>query len=179
MHDGVRESSGAAGRRVRGPVRRTVADRLADRQRADPGYAVTVAPMTFISKRARLLAVAAAATLALAACGSGDTEGQDAPGPATTTGAAPAATQPADDCGGVAEKIRSQGLAGVDTVEVVGQCTTVTIATTLGDADGAAAKEICEKAAEVAYEGDINSIRVVSGSGAELSQGLKGVPCLG
>jgi hypothetical protein len=38
---------------------------------------------------------------------------------------------------------------------------------------------ICEAAAKVSYQGDINSIRVTGKSGDELSQGIAGATCLG
>ncbi|GIM92878.1 hypothetical protein Ato02nite_046710 [Paractinoplanes toevensis] len=66
----------------------------------------------------------------------------------------------------------------VRTVTVNGQCTNVTIDTGLGDDDTATGRQICETAVEVAYTGDINSVTVRSGSGAELSVGIPGMKCL-
>ena len=63
-------------------------------------------------------------------------------------------------------------------IEVVGQCTTVSIDTSLGDDAKAEAKSICDTAAKAAYVDDINSIRVLSATGTELSQGIKGAGCL-
>jgi hypothetical protein len=125
----------------------------------------------------RIILTAAAATLAfaLAACGSED------PGTSTPANSGgPAATTPAGgDCKG-ADAIKSViASTAVKKVDIVGQCTTVAITTTLGEGDKAAAKEICEAAAKVAYVGDINSIRVTSAAGTELSQGIAGARCLG
>jgi len=123
-----------------------------------------------------------AATLALAACGSED----PAPGPGApadggaSAGAPTQAAPPAGDaCGGMAESLK-QIIAGgtVQDIEVVGQCTTVTIDTSLGDDAKAEAKSICDTAAKAAYLDDVNSIRVLSATGTELSQGIKGAGCL-
>lgn len=57
-------------------------------------------------------------------------------------------------------------------VEVTGQCTTVVIKTLLGDQAGETAVGICDKAAEVAYEGDINSVSVLSVTSEELATGI-------
>ena len=57
-------------------------------------------------------------------------------------------------------------------------CTTVSIDTSLGDDAKAEAKSICDTAAKAAYVDDINSIRVLSATGTELSQGIKGAGCL-
>ncbi len=61
---------------------------------------------------------------------------------------------------------------------VVGQCTSVVVATTLADTDDAAAQRLCESAAEVAYTGDVNSVSVLAGSGVELAIGIPGAKCL-
>jgi hypothetical protein len=132
-------------------------------------------------KPSRITFAAAAAMLAfsLAACGSDETATtppSNSGNAATTAAAAPAG----DDCASAADAIKSViGSTAVEKVEIVGQCTTVAIATTLADGDRAAAKEICQAAAKVAYTGDINSIRVTSAAGTELSQGISGAPCLG
>ncbi len=41
----------------------------------------------------------------------------------------------------------------------------------------ACGSEICNAAAKVAYQGDINSIRVTGQSGKELAQGIAGAGC--
>jgi hypothetical protein len=56
--------------------------------------------------------------------------------------------------------------------------TTVSIDTSLGDDAKAEAKSVCDTAAKAAYMDDINSIRVLSATGTELSQGIKGAGCL-
>jgi hypothetical protein len=87
-------------------------------------------------------------------------------------------TDPAADCPGVVDTVRDHLGSQTVTVEVTGQCTTVVILTPLTDADGDEAVELCNTAAEVAYTGDINSIRVLSASGDELSQGVANLKCL-
>jgi hypothetical protein len=97
------------------------------------------------------------------------------PGTAETAATAEAAA----DCGDVAETVRAHLSADrVDTVTVIGQCTTVEVATRLSDEDSEAGVELCDAAAEVAYTGDINSVRVLSATGAELANGIPGAPCL-
>jgi hypothetical protein len=127
-----------------------------------------------------LAAAAAMLAFTLTACGS-DEPTTSTPGAATATAGNEAPTAAAGgDCGSAADTIKSAITStAVSKVDVVGQCTTATITTTLGEGDGAAAKEICEAAAKVAYTGDINSIRVTSAAGTELSQGISGAPCLG
>jgi hypothetical protein len=134
-----------------------------------------------MTSRIAIIAALAAAALSLAACGGSD---DDAPTAGTPTVAATGAASSApaaggSGCGAVGEDIKSVIAAPeVDTVEVVGQCTTVAIKTRLADGDAAKAKEICTAAAKVAYTGDVNSIRVTSANGTELSQGIAGAPCL-
>jgi hypothetical protein len=130
-----------------------------------------------------LAAMAALLAFTLTACGSDEpTNSGDSGGPAATAPAGDDAPTEAagGDCGSAADTIKSAITStAVSKVDVVGQCTTATITTTLGEGDGAAAKEICEAAAKVAYTGDLNSIRVTSAAGTELSQGISGAPCLG
>jgi hypothetical protein len=127
-----------------------------------------------------LAATAAMLAFTMAACGS-DEPTTSTPGATTATADGDAPTEAAGgDCGSAADAIKSAITStAVSKVDVVGQCTTATITTTLGEGDGAAAKEICEAAAKVAYTGDVNSIRVTSAAGTELSQGISGAPCLG
>jgi hypothetical protein len=128
----------------------------------------------------RAAALAAVAVLALAGCG--DDANPSSPGDTATT--APGVTPPvsseaANECGGAATEIREKLTATeIQEVEITGQCTTVVVTTSLGDADAARAKEICDNAAEVAYTGNVNSVRVEGSSGKELSQGVSGAPCL-
>ncbi|MBV1855567.1 hypothetical protein [Catellatospora tritici] len=68
--------------------------------------------------------------------------------------------------------------AEVRSVVVQGQCTSVVVATTLGDNDAAAAQRLCDAAAEVAYSGDVNSVSVLAESGMELAIGVSGAKCL-
>ena len=129
-----------------------------------------------------LVSVLVGAGAMLSACSSGGEDPPAARPPAAeATGgvAATTAAPPEDPCGDAAKAV-TQHLAGspVDRVEVVGQCTTVVIATTLSDDDSDAAVSLCDTAAEVAYVADINSIRVESASGDELSNGIKGLKCL-
>lgn len=122
-----------------------------------------------MTSRLKVLAIAAVAGLCLVACGSDDgTRDPNSPAPA------------GDECKGGAKTV-SAGLtsSAVQSVEIVGQCTTVTIKTNLVDgSDAEAAKAICTEASKVAYTGGVNSIRVLGTSGMELSRGTKGLPCL-
>jgi hypothetical protein len=121
----------------------------------------------------RLAPVIALLAVALSACSAGD-DGVPPTGSQTT---APAAAP--DDCGGAGAKVTGHlGRAEVTRVEVIGQCTTISIETTLADDSYATGKQICDSAAEVAYTGDINSIRVRSKSGKEISAGIAGARCL-
>jgi len=129
------------------------------------------------SRRLSLVVLLTAATLALAACGSEDPAppaGGGSSAAAPTDAAAPAA----DDCGGIADSLKQIVDGPIEDIEVVGQCTTVSIDTSLGDDAKAEARSICDTAAKAAYVDDINSIRVLSASGTELSQGIKGAGCL-
>jgi hypothetical protein len=121
-----------------------------------------------------------AATLALAACGSDDPTPSPPSAGGGNSAAAPSDAAPpaADDCGGVAESLKQIVDGPVEDIEVVGQCTTVSIETSLGEDAKAEATSICDTAAKAAYVDDINSIRVLSASGTELSQGIKGAGCL-
>ena len=56
-------------------------------------------------------------------------------------------------------------------VTVNGQCTNVTIDTTLADDDTADGKEICEAAGKVVYTGDINSVTVRTARAPSTTQG--------
>jgi hypothetical protein len=119
----------------------------------------------------RLVLIAAATLLALAAC-------SDSPTPSTpsATSAAPASR---DDCGGAVTKVQERlARPGVQGVRVEGQCTTVVITTTLSDGDAGTARQLCDLAAEVAYTGGVNSIRVLGQADKELAQGIAGAKCL-
>jgi hypothetical protein len=66
----------------------------------------------------------------------------------------------------------------VKTVSAIGQCSTLSITTTLTDDQTDLAKALCESAAEVAYTGDTNSIKVLGASGKEMALGLSKARCL-
>lgn len=84
-----------------------------------------------------------------------------------------------DSCGGIAGTVEQHiRRAAVESVTVAGQCTSVSVETGLDDGETAAAKRICEAAAEVAYSGDTNAIRVLGRSGKELAIGVAGAGCL-
>lgn len=57
-------------------------------------------------------------------------------------------------------------------VELDGACTTLVITTLLGDQAGATAVGICDKVAEIAYAGDVMSVRVLSVAETELAVGI-------
>ncbi|KUL27296.1 hypothetical protein [Actinoplanes awajinensis] len=88
-------------------------------------------------------------------------------------------TVAAADCGDAATKVQEHVTSSeVRQVTVNGQCTNLTIDTALADDDTVGGKAICEAAGEVAYTGDINSVTVLSKSGAEISTGIAGASCL-
>ena len=119
-----------------------------------------------------MVSIAAATLLALAACS--DSPTTTPLRPATTGGAASR-----DDCGGAVTKVQERlARPGVQGVKVEGQCTTVVITTTLSDGDAGTARQLCDLAAEVAYTGGVNGIRVLGQSGKELAQGIAGAKCL-
>ncbi|MET8002214.1 hypothetical protein [Nonomuraea glycinis] len=132
----------------------------------------------------------AAALLVLSGCGQDGSgqygleqygSGQDAAGPPPQSLSAQdgRSADGQDPCGGNAEKVKKRvRQAQVRSVTVAGQCTSLSIETTLGDEESATAKEICDAAAEVAYSGDTNAIRVLGASGRELSIGIAGASCL-
>jgi len=127
----------------------------------------------------------AAALLVLSGCGQDGSgqygSGQDAAGPPPQSLSAQdgRSADGQDPCGGNAEKVKKRvRQAQIRSVTVAGQCTSLSIETTLGDEESATAKEICDAAAEVAYSGDTNAIRVLGASGRELSIGIAGASCL-
>lgn len=130
----------------------------------------------------RFALIAGTVLLALSGCAATS----DGPSGADSTATGSRATVPAsepkagsDSCGDTAGKVRDQlSRPEVQAVEVEGQCTTVSITTTLADSDSATAKQLCDAAAGVAYSGDINSIRVLGKSTKELAVGLPNVPCI-
>jgi len=94
---------------------------------------------------------------------------------AATTSAAPTGPR---DCGGnvttkVAEKMTSHALTKLTLVA----CTTVQISTSLADADVAAALDICNLAATVAFSSGVSDISITSASGAEIAHGTKRSGC--
>jgi hypothetical protein len=119
-----------------------------------------------------------ATTPAATASGSGSATGSAAgsatAGPGTGTGT--------DECGGAAAAVQAAvgTMTGVTGVTVIGQCTTVSVATTLspGAAGAAAAKQVCEKAGPPAYQAGVGSVSVVTADNTELAVGIKGAPCL-
>ncbi|MFG1678134.1 hypothetical protein [Micromonospora sp. NPDC049282] len=98
---------------------------------------------------------------------------------ATPDATAPSPTATEVPCDAVADTVsRHLRSDQVRAVTVEGQCTTVVVATTLGDRDADPARQLCDRAGEVAYSGDVNSVRVLSGSGSELANGITGMRCL-
>jgi hypothetical protein len=93
--------------------------------------------------------------------------------------AAPTATPAEEECAAVPVAVEKHlNSSDVDSVVVEGQCTTIVVATELADEDVATGRQLCDTAAEVAYTGDINSVRVLSASGEELSNGITDQKCL-
>lgn len=89
-------------------------------------------------------------------------------------------TAPAQEsCAETADKVKQYvQQPAIRSVTMQGQCTLVSIETSLGDDESSTAQKICDSAAEVAYSGDTNSISVQAGSGKELSVGIAGAKCL-
>jgi hypothetical protein len=136
--------------------------------------------MTSRRRSAATLLLIAAVALLSGCSGAGPEPAAPTPAAAdgaTTPAAADGATT-ADDCGAATMIREHLNSADVRTVTVNGQCTNVTIDTRLADGDTAGGRLLCTAAAEVAYVGDINSVTVLSGSGAELSAGIAGLRCL-
>jgi hypothetical protein len=72
------------------------------------------------------------------------------------------------------------GHADITGVEIIGGCHYLAIATRLADSAVGTALDICDKAAEVAYQsGAIKSIAVTSNGGRELAIGLSSASCIG
>lgn len=138
------------------------------------------------SFRAAPFALVVVGAIALAACGPGSTPATSVP-----TVAAPAATGAASsvgtgsgagDCGEATAVVIAQHLAArtdITSVTTEGGCHDALIITKLGAADVAKGLEICDAAAEVAYDGDISSITVLAADSTELSIGIKGQDCIG
>jgi hypothetical protein len=117
----------------------------------------------------------ATALLVLAGCGH---DGSGTPPRSLSSQDGPGAAG-RDPCGGNAEKVRKKvRQAQIRSVTMEGQCTSLSIETILGDDESGTAKKICDSAAEVAYSGDTNAIRVLGASGKELSVGIINAPCL-
>jgi hypothetical protein len=97
-------------------------------------------------------------------------------------GAAPAAPTSAPAAGpcdtALTAKVRDRlARPGVATVTVDSACATVTVETTLSDGDATTARQLCDLAAEVAYTGAVQGLRVTGQSGKDLAVGTKGAPC--
>ncbi|MFC4039229.1 hypothetical protein ACFO1B_12440 [Dactylosporangium siamense] len=117
----------------------------------------------------RLVLIAGATLLALAACSDS---------PATPSAAPTSGTATSGDCGGAGTRVQERlARPGVQGVRVEGQCTTVVIATTLSDGDAGTARQLCDLAAEVAYTGGVNGIRVLGQADKELARGSAGAKC--
>ncbi|TCJ93798.1 hypothetical protein [Nocardia alba] len=123
----------------------------------------------------RRIAVCAAVCV-VAGCGS---DSSDAAG----TAQAPASSirPSAEACGGADRIENAVSEFGVTDVSIVGQCTSVVIATTLVEdlAGSDTAHRICSAAAAVAYTGDVTSISVTGVTGSELAIGIEGASCIG
>jgi hypothetical protein len=131
--------------------------------------------MTSVRHAALVTSVAALGIASLVGC-----SGADSPSTPPAPGAvATSRTATGDPCGAVADTVsRHLRSDQVRAVTVEGQCTTVVVATTLGDGDADPARRLCDSAGEVAYSGDVNSVRVLSGTGGELANGITGMKCL-
>jgi hypothetical protein len=130
--------------------------------------------MAMISRTA-LLAIAVVISSGCGQAGAGSPSPNPPPGVGQSTTAAPAP----NSCGETAGKVKQHARQSeIESVTMQGQCTLVSIRTTLGDGESSTAQKICDSAAEVAYSGDTNSISVLGRSGKELSVGIAGATCL-
>ncbi|MEV6661592.1 hypothetical protein [Nocardia fluminea] len=123
----------------------------------------------------RQIAVCAAVCVA-AGCGSGSSD------TAPTAELPPTAMGPSAEVCGDTDRIENAVSEFGDTgISIVGQCTTVVIATTLADDPSGddTARRICSAAAAVAYTDDITSISVTGAGGYELAVGIEGASCIG
>jgi hypothetical protein len=129
--------------------------------------------MAMISRIA-LLAIALVVSSGCGQAGAGPPS-PSPPGDGQSATAAPAQ----ESCGEAADKVKQHAQQPeIRSVTMQGQCTLVSIETTLSDEESSTAQKICDSAAEVAYSGDTNSISVQGRSGKELSVGVAGAKCL-
>ncbi|TMR87811.1 hypothetical protein [Nonomuraea basaltis] len=125
--------------------------------------------------RSALLAIALVICSGCGQPGAGPPAQSPPPGDGQSATAAPAQ----EACGQTAGKVKQHAQQPeIRSVTMQGQCTLVSIETTLGDDESGTAQKICDSAAEVAYTGDTNSISVQGRSGKELSVGIAGAKCL-
>ncbi|MGI5288935.1 hypothetical protein ACQEVF_37060 [Nonomuraea polychroma] len=130
--------------------------------------------MAMISRNA-LVAIALVVSSGCGQAGAGPRSPSPPPGDGQSATSAPAQ----DSCGETADKVKQRvQQPEIESVTMQGQCTLVSIKTTLGDGESSTAQKICDSAAEVAYSGDTNSISVQGRSGKELSVGIAGAKCL-
>ena len=139
------------------------------------------------------LSLALAGALALAGCGGAASSPAPtvapsvpapttAPAPTEAPSSEPAATSAAggDTCGVDVAAIKAHiGGSAIDTIEVIGGCHMLFIATTLAPTDIKAGVAICDKAAEVAYDTGLSSITVAAADAKELAIGLESMTCIG
>jgi hypothetical protein len=128
----------------------------------------------------RLVTGAMAVGVLLVGCGDdASDEPSGSPPAAQSTSSADDDGSTSDDCGGVAATVQGHlDRPEVSGVTVVGQCTSLTIATSLDDGAADVGKEICDSAAEVGYVDDVANISVNAESGRELAIGLSGSDCI-
>jgi len=86
----------------------------------------------------------------------------------------------AGGCGDDVVKAVKQAVSStaIQKIQVIGGCSMVSIQTSLGATGKADGQKICEAAAKVAYSGSVMSVSVDGADGHELSNGIKGAPCL-
>ncbi len=138
------------------------------------------------------IAVAAAAlglaSLSLSGCGGSDHRSRAAATPATPGVSTPtdrpsdaaAAAGDGGDCNGAAADTVKKAVtsSAVTKIQLIGGCTEISIATSLGPTAKDDGVRICAEAAQVAYTGTVMAISVDGSDGHELSAGLKGAPCV-
>lgn len=100
-------------------------------------------------------------------------------GAATTAKAGASSTSGCGDAAVAVDKVIGSS-TDVTNIKVIGGCM-VSVSTSLqgGPAGAGAARDLCDKAADVAYAAGAKSVSINSITKSELAIGIKGAPCIG
>jgi len=133
-----------------------------------------------INVPAVVLTVAVAIVIVGCGGGSNKSESSNTVPPAGDAATNPTATTD-KSCGRATVDAVKKHLGRPDVVDVrvIGGCSQLSIATSLDPSASAQGQAICDKAAEVAYGGEISSITVIAANNRELAAGLKSASCIG